>query len=576
MSEAFATEAEPAPPSADLATRVVWVDLHGELPDGVREQAQNRGPVCGSVHELRRQIEDAQSQGASLGFAVSLGRDWQPADRDAIRECLEATAECRVALLSSFSAHFGDHRWIETERAAIALCQEETRRRVAVLRLGNLTAAGPSWLRPLLTAGWRSCFVEPAELEQAVHALHAKPAWPSLRTLTLLGANRALAEALPEPKGVVGSVLHAVCLALSYLFVGRLIALVGSIGARVHAPWRRFRIGVMEPQSVRELLALYNPYNARHVAIAGYNTGVTHFGWKYPGKTIVKTVETGRRARVRGASIEVDAGVTLKRAITELDAAGREFYVVPNYSYISMGTVFFVPVHGSGSEYSTLGDTLESALLYDPAADRFLRVRRGDADFDRCMYYPPSGVLALRLRLNTKPKSGYFVRREELDSPKAEQVWGVFHDSEASNIEVRKAQAGDSQIEVSKYYTSEAAGEGLLEVPRDKIGRLWDRIEETPVVSFLFHELVKRIGFHVELFLTEEQFAVFWAAHQRLPLSKIQLRYVRADGLPHSPFGDRDCVSADLFMKRKTSAEFLAFMRDELPDAKHNPGKHSM
>ncbi len=576
MSEAFATETEPAAPAAGIATQVVWVDLHGLLPDAVREHAKKRGTVCGAVDELKRQIESARSEGSRLSFVVALSRGWPAADREVIRKCLEATTECRLTLLTSFAAHFGDQRWIETEREAVALCRESAHGRVAVLRLGNLAAAGPSWLRPLLTTAWRSCFVEPAELEESVHALHAKPAWPRQRTLTLLGANRKLADALPEPTGPIGSALQAVSLALSYLLVGRLLALAGSIAARGYTPWRRFRMGAMEPGSVRELLALYNPYNARHVAIAGYNTGVTHFGWKYPGKTVVKTVESGERVRVRGESIEVDAGVTLKRAITELDAAGREFYVVPNYSYISMGTVFFVPVHGSGSEYSTLGDTLESALLYDPATDRFMRVRRGDADFDRCMYNPPSGVLALRLRLNTKPKSGYFVRREELESPTAEQVWGVFHDSEASNIEVRKAQASDSQIEVSKYYTSDAAGEDLLEVPRDKIGRLWDRIEETPVVSFLFHELVKRIGFHVELFLTEEEFAVFWEAHPRLPLSKIQLRYVRADGLPHSPFGDRDCVSADLFMKRKTSAEFLAFMRDELPDAKHNPGKHSM
>jgi hypothetical protein len=87
---------------------------------------------------------------------------------------------------------------------------------------------------------------------------------------------------------------------------------------------------------------------------------------------------------------------------------------------------------------------------------------------------------------------------------------------------------------------------------------------------------VRRFGYHVELFLDEHEFGIFWQAHQQLPLIKIQLRFVRRDGLPHSPIGDRDCISADLFMRRSSSARFLRFMRSQLPHARYNPGKHSL
>jgi len=40
-------------------------------------------------------------------------------------------------------------------------------------------------------------------------------------------------------------------------------------------------------------------------------------------------------------------------------------------------------------------------------------------------------------------------------------------------------------------------------------------------------------------------------AHETLPLKKIQLRYIRRDGFPHSPFRDHDCVSVDTFLLRR-------------------------
>jgi hypothetical protein len=368
----------------------------------------------------------------------------------------------------------------------------------------------------------------------------------------------------------------AISRAASYLYIGQLLGFLFTLLARRRPPFAQWQCHTLAPSTVRELLSLCNRHNRRHVAIAGYNTGVTHFGWKYPGRTVIKTTSCGKRIRVRGSSVDADAGITLKQVVGELNQSGQELFVLPNYSYVSMGTTYFVPIHGSGSEVSTLGDTIESVLLYDPATDRIVRLKRSDARFGRYMYNSGSGALALRLRLRTRDKSRYFVQRTRLEGPSAGEVWRLFAYAEASNIELRKSRATDTSVDVSKYYTTLPDAANALEVPKDTIGRLWDRLEENRVTSWLFHTMVRRFGYHVELFLDEREFTIFWEAHATLPLSKLQLRFVRCDGLPHSPFGDCDRISIDLFMRRSVSPAFVRFMKEQLPDVRLNPGKHSM
>jgi hypothetical protein len=192
------------------------------------------------------------------------------------------------------------------------------------------------------------------------------------------------------------------------------------------------------------------------------------------------------------------------------------------------------------------------------------------------MYDRASGTLLLRLRFRTVAKQDYLPHRETLASPTADQVWSVFEDSTATNVEIRKLQARSASVEVDRYHTASPGHDSALDVPRDSLGRLWGRLEENPVSSVMFHWLVRRFGDHVELFLTRDEFRVFWDAHQRLLLSKIQLRFVRRDGLPHSPCRDDDCIAADLFMRRRNSGAFLEFVRQQLPNARFNCGKHSL
>ena len=115
-----------------------------------------------------------------------------------------------------------------------------------------------------------------------------------------------------------------------------------------------------------------------------------------------------------------------------------------------------------------------------------------------------------------------------------------------------------------------------MSIARDSLGRVWDKLEENRVSAYLFHLFVRKMAFHVELFMTRDEFEIFWQHHTDLPLNKIQLRFARADGMKHSPFGHADCVSADLFMTKKHRETFLSFIETRLPNVRFNPGKQSV
>ncbi len=495
-------------------------------------------------------------------------------------------AGCRVCLVSSFRVQYGDEVLTGLEES-IRTRFQNIGAHVVVLRKGHVTdsdrGAPAAWGRfaawhPLIPPGMTSVFLSRNELAAAIDWISQTKPGRRHRNLTLLGRRRLVRDVLAESvePGLMASCILALAHVLSWLQVGRIAGLVFLAVARFRPALACWQVSTLYPGTTSELLSLYNPLNQHHVALAGYNTGVTHFGWKYPDKTVVRTTSSGRLVRVGERRLTVDAGVLLKQVIGQLRARGKELYVVPNYSYISLGTTFMVPVHGSGSEVSTLGDSIEQVVVYDPATDRILRLRRGDEQFGRVMYNPSSGVLVLRLQLRIREQSRYFIRCSRLENPTAADIWQAFADPAASNIELRQSRAADQFVYVRKYYTTPGDDGESLEIPRDSIGRLWDRLEENPVSSWLFHTYVRKCWFHVELFLDEREFEIFWNAHATLPLSKLQLRLVKRDGLSHSPFGDGDRISVDIFMKRASSAAFISFMKEHLPHARFNPGKHSM
>jgi hypothetical protein len=492
-----------------------------------------------------------------------------------------------VAIVSTFRAHFDDRDAIEAEAFALARAKR-CHLRAAVFRPGHVLSPNsrPSrnlrrcgFCYPLVPRRLRSCFVDAAELFAAIDSARCASGQRRARTYTLLGPNRPWRALLAGRRrtGVVHTCLTAVCALLSLLLIGHVAALVLDILSRWRPTFRRWNFGSLKPRSFSELLAVCNPYNYGHIKVVGYNNGVNHFGQRFPGRTVVSVVQCDRVVRAGPNEIKADCGATIRKARDFLARQGQELYVVPNYSYVCLGTAFFIPIHGSAADYSCVADTITKAILYDPVRDRFMIATREDAKFREHIYNPASSAVLLRLCLRVKDRSRYYVHREEMEGATSAAILSALRDDRATNVEVRKASASSATVQFYKYYNDAGDSQSpVLELPRDSLGRLWDRLEENPVTSFLMHALTRHLAFHCELFFTTEEFSTFWESHSALPLRKVQLRYIRRDGMPHSPFRDHDCVSVDLFMFRRHRPAFEAYLRKTFPVIRANPGKHSM
>jgi hypothetical protein len=492
----------------------------------------------------------------------------------------------RVCVVSSFRSHF-DNRTAAAE-ARVLDRLKGSGARVVVFRpshvLSPRSRAG-GWLRalwfchPLVPKRFTSCFIPGDELFAALLRELSGPPPRNGATYTLLGPNRPWRDVLREhaDRNPVRRALAAAATVLGWLGVGWLLGLLFSLCARPFRRLRRWNFDTLRPSALWELLALYNKHNYRHVKVVGYNNGAVHFGQKHPGRTVIVTAGCGARARVRGDFAEFDAGVTIRRATEVLGAAGKELCVLPNYSYVCLGTSFFVPIHGSASDFSTLGDTITKVLLYDPVADRFVSAGRGDPAFADYAYNLASPALLLRLAMRVKDKSAYYMERSRLEAATGAEVLAVLQDGRPANVELRKMRAADSAVDVCRYYTRppEGGAGGALPFPRDSIGRLWDRLEANPVSSVLFHGFARRYLYHVELFVPPDEFPTFWETHTTLPLLKMQFRYIRRDGLPHSPFRETDCVSVDVLMSKKHKPTFDAYVKEKFGAVQFNPGKHT-
>jgi hypothetical protein len=523
------------------------------------------------------------------GVVVFLDPRLTEADREMLAEVTEVAfrsgAEC-VCVVSSFRVHCGDRAAARAESFLL----EQLRGfagRVVVLRPGNMVskhsplgaflAGSWPWL-PLIPGDLNCCCVEADELFAAIDQ-ELTATGRKRRTYTLLGANRPWRERmLAHAHGPLArAYVWLAGFLLPLVLLRHLVGFLVRIGAKRSPSLRPWDVQTLRPSSLKELLTLYNPYNHRHVKVVGYNNGVVHFGQKFPGKTVVSTAGCNRLARLKDQLGEFDTGVTIRRAMDLLGPAGKELPVLPNYSYVSLGTAYFIPIHGSASTLSTVAETIDKVLLYDPERDRCIMAGRDNPAFAHYLYNLSATVLLLRVYLQTKDKSRYFVKHVESANPSSQEILDCFHDKKASNVEVRKAGSAAPRVTISRYYTDQAGGGGAaLELPRDALGRLWDRLEENPITSALFHGLTRTLAYHVELFLSEQQFATFWETHRALPILKIQLRYIHKDGFPNSPFRDSDCVSADLFMRKKHKEVFDAYLREKLSAVKLNPGKHSM
>jgi hypothetical protein len=527
---------------------------------------------------------------AALGFAkvssciLFLKPRWTKVERQALDALLPLLAETAfVAIVSTFGIHLGDVQALAAETEVLRRLNGLAAR-VVVFRAGHVVSEysriGRRLRRlgfafPLVPRHLRSCFVGAGELFAAID--RERQAARSRTYITLLGPNRPWRDVLREQRcrGVWPACLTGVAFLLAILLVGRLAALIFRLLLYRRPSWRTWNFDTLRPRSFAELLSLCNRHNNAFVKVVGYNNGVIHFGQRHPGKTILSTVRCNRIVRMGPDLLRVDCGATIRDATTFLAAAGQELHVLPNYSYVCLGTAFFVPIHGSAADYSTVADTIVRALLYDPARDRFLVAAREDAAFRDNVYNLAAGILVLRLWLRVKPRARYFVRHEERTDPSGEELLDALRDPGATNVEIRKSRAASSLVRISSYQTASAQDEPGLEFPRDSLGRLWDRLEENRLTSFLMHAATRYFAWHVELFFRPEEFVRFWESHKALPLRKIQLRYIRRDGLPHSAFRDHDCVAVDLFMFRWKRRKLENYLKKAFAVIRTNPGKHS-
>jgi hypothetical protein len=535
-------------------------------------------------------------------------------ERRELDELLDVARRCQarfVGIVGSFRVHLDDREVAEVEEYARSRAKDLPAR-VAVFRPGHVLSPHSDAVRllgryapfyPMIPPCLCSCFVDGAELFDAIEAerlaatrsvvgddggpaseqaADPEPAGRAVgdkdRAYTLLGSNRRCRDVLIEhrPAARRRSLTTGICMLLSWLYLGHVLSLVVRLSAR-RIPWmRQWTMRTLKPRSIRELLSLCHRRNIDHVKVVGYNNGVVHFGHRYPGKTIVSTVHCRRTARSGADRLKADCGVTVREALDFLAASQQELYVVPNYSYVSLGTAFFVPIHGSAVDYSTVADTICRVVLYDPETDRIISASRDDPAFIEHVYNLGSRVVVLRLYLLAKPKSGYFVHHETLKDPSADDLLGALHDRGATNVEIRQARAASEKVTVSRYFKDPGdTSAPALELPRDALGRLWDRLEENPLTSYLMHAVGRHVVWHTELFFDEREFALFWRTHHQLPLRKLQLRYIRRDGLPHSPFRDDDRVSIDLFMFRRHRFRFQDYLKNTFTTVRTNPGKHS-
>lgn len=501
----------------------------------------------------------------------------RPADSQLEDQIARARGAEFVAVVSTFRAYLGDATAVTAEKSVLDRLKGSSAR-VVVFRPGVMLSpdspAAKSLCRcgafyPLVPRRLRSCFVTGDELTAAIERERLSGGRGRRRAVAVLGPNRPWREVLAEhrPRGVFAAGGTAVCWLLSWLLIGQLVA------------WlilRRWDSRTLYPRTLHDLRALCHPANIRHVKVVGYNHGVNHFGHRYPGRTVVSTVRLARVCRAGPDRIRADGGATVRRALDVLAATDQTLYVVPNFSYVCLGTAYFVPIHGSAADFSCLAETITKVLLYDPAEDRLIAATTDAPAFREHVYNLRSDVVLLRLEIRVKPQSRYYMNREDLAAPDATTVLAALRDPRATNVEVRKANAAGETATVARFYSDAGGAEApVMELPRDALGRLWDRLEENPVTAFLMHTLTRHLAWHVELFFTAEEFTRFWADHRSLPLRKIQLRFIRRDGFPHSPFRDHDCVSSDMFMFRRSRRAFEDYLTKTFAVVRSNPGKHS-
>ena len=348
-----------------------------------------------------------------------------------------------VGIVSTFRVHLDDAEVMEVENKVVSRATSLSDR-VVIFRPGHVLSRHSPMLGllerlarfyPLFPRRLSSCFLDGTEFFVAIEAVrlaerqHADAPNPGRDRRRHRPRRPRVDPSPPETgptpswgrtgrgatcwfvtvRGAWGrSLTTAVSTILSWLLVGQVIGFVFTLLASRFPRMRQWNVHTLRPRSLRELLSLCHRHNIEHVKVVGYNNGVAHFGHRHPGKTIVSTVRCHRMAFAGPNTLKADSGATVRSALDFLARTDQDLYVVPNYSYVSLGTSFFVPIHGSAVDYSTVADTIRRVVLYDPDSDRIIAASRDDAAFREHVYNQQSRAVLLRLYILAKAKSTLF------------------------------------------------------------------------------------------------------------------------------------------------------------------------
>ncbi|MCH5377125.1 MAG: hypothetical protein JJ992_24440, partial [Planctomycetes bacterium] len=355
--------------------RRIVVVTHPVIDENI-EEAHETCPI----YEFDKEHYDQLRENSPLRqVVIFLGEEFDRRSHkllDIIGGIVAETPPESICLISSFRVHFGDSEAIELEDSARERFAQSSARltvfRVGIL-LGKSSRAEREFrqlapLYPLVPRRLRSTILPAEILFEAVEKELRSSSTRRNRTFTLLGKNEAWREVLKRYRKPNWWQRYREAMAWfgSVLLLGQLATLIFQMIVWFLPRLRYWNFDTLVVRSERELLELYNPFSYQFLKVVGYNNGVVHFGHQHPGKTIISTVGCQRIEFTSENIVKLDNGVLLKQVIEALRPRGKEMYVIPNYSYVSMGTAYFVPIHGSASEYTTVGETIEKVILYDP------------------------------------------------------------------------------------------------------------------------------------------------------------------------------------------------------------------
>lgn len=435
-----------------------------------------------------------------------------------------------------------------------------------------------AFLYPLIPDYLRSCCVAGETVFQAI-STEQNSASPRSRIIALLGTNQPWQEFLQDnfADTPIQLVLRSFSLTLSFFAIGHLLALLLNWLIELKLVSQSWNLKTIKPKSLGELISLINKYNFKYVQVVGYNNSTNHFGSRNRGKTVISTVNCDRTIQTAANTIKVDCGVTVYQIQNFLAKKQQELRSIPNYSYVSMGTTFFVPIHGNSLESTIVADNITKVILYEPKQERFIVASRDTAAFQKYIFNPASGVVLLRLYVLVKPKDRYFLHKENLTNPSSQVLLAAFHNNTATNIDIRKSNAQSQDVCINKYYSqpSQETESEEFKLPRDGIGNLWDRLEQKPLISWLLlHAPNLYLFWNVEVFLSKSEFAQFWEAHSSLPILKIELRYKKQNPYLNSPFRESDRIAVDFIVLRKHRQAIKEYFESNFAPLYYHLGKH--